>query len=307
MPNVIFKDFILGQKQVNMIVGYKGVQKLRPLLLRFRSKSPSFNVQKIESGKYQGQILIKFYVSKEHYNAIVEKLEEQNIRVIHDEDELRNSIHKHIAANLQEEITTKVKPGKVELPSIDVEKLDALLKHGKTEEALNHSRDIIEQGNELIEGVNSILEKATLQAIDDEKQKCIANAEYKKDCLSNIVSIASDEIIHAMPDSSLSEIAGNEAINICLDDEDFVSELIKISNDVNIHSRINLKAAIRFSEKVFEEEKSYSKELGIAVESLNLLWLNFAHEVFQKDFSELEIGSYHRLVSYVSKKREKTS
>lgn len=292
-----------------MIIDYQGVQNLRPLLLRFRSKSSSFNVKKIESGEYKGKVLIKFSVMKDHYGAIVQKLEAQKIKILHDSDDLKNNIKEHLAES-PNEVDEEYPEEEIEdikhyIPSIDVEKLDTMLKNGKTEEVFGHSKSIIEQGNELINGVNSILEKATFNVINSEKEKVKVDATHKKDCLSKIMSIAADQSIHAINDSNLSEVAGDEAINICLDDREFTSELIQICNNVNIHSRINLKAAIRFAETVFEEQDDYSKELELATESLNLLWLNFAHEVFHKDFTPIEIGSYNRLISYISSNREK--
>lgn len=292
----------MDQKQVNMIIDYKGVQKLRPLLLRFRSKSSSFNVQKIESGNYRGKILIKFFVVKEHYDTIVQKLQAQNILVVADE-ELKANFQRHLAPaeNLEDSEARKLRQ---QIPSINIEELDELLKEGKAEEVLNHSRDIIEQGNELINSVNSILGEAALNEIKNQKEKVKSDAESKLSGFKKLLSIASDETIHGIEDSKISEIAGDEAINICLEDNDLITELINISNNINLHSKVNLKAAIRFSEKVFGDDGDFSKELEIAVDSLNLLWLNFAREVFQKDFSEIELGSFNRLVSYISKKRE---
>lgn len=293
----------MDQKQINIIVDYHNIQALRPLLIKFRSKSSTFNIQKIEQGKYKGEILISFNVLSEHYDLIVERLKLKKINVIVDE-EYDAIFEEGTIKNNHEAINSEGNNNKLKLqPNVDFDELDMMLSKGLANDVLHYSKEIIEYGNSLIATVHNVLEGAAQNAIINEKKKIAENSANKKESLIKIIKIASDETIHSIEESDISKIAGEEAVNICAEDIELIDELLNLCSDSKIHSKINLLAAIRFSEKVFEKDAASSCVLDRAVESLDIVWLDFAYQVFGKSFSDMENEHYKKLVDYVSAKR----
>jgi len=117
--------------------------------------------------------------------------------------------------------------------------------------------------------------------------------------IKNLLSIASDNSLKNHNCQELMLQAANVAFELCGKNSDVITTLIKISNQKNSNTIINLKAAAKFAEIALSDEKKYNTQIKYAIRELNIRWLMNIVEPFRDKLSDEENMLIDKLIDHI--------
>jgi hypothetical protein len=117
--------------------------------------------------------------------------------------------------------------------------------------------------------------------------------------IKNLLSIASDNNLKYHNCQELMLQAANVAFELCGKNSDVITTLIKISNQKNSNTIINLKAAAKFAEIALSDEKKYNTQIKFAIRELNIRWLMNIVEPFRDKLSDEENMLIDKLIDHI--------
>jgi hypothetical protein len=218
-----------------------------------------------------------------HFNLVVEILSVNGYTVQSNDKSVKDVIH-NVKERYQEEL-------KQYAATIDIRK-------SVNKELLKISKDIT-YSPETVKSAHNNISRAVTNAIF----KNIENVSKFKisvdEGIKNLLTIASDNNLKYHNCQELMLQAANVAFELCGKNSDVITTLIKISNQKNSNSIINLKAAAKFAEIALSDEKKYSTQIKFAIRELNIRWLMNIVEPFRDKLSDDENMLIDKLIDHI--------
>jgi len=233
-----------------------------------------------------------------HFNLVVEILSVNGYTVQSNDKSVKDVIH-NVKERYQEEL-------KQYAATIDIRKsvnktypnLEKAINAGDYTELLKISKDIT-YSPETVKSAHNNISRAVTNAIF----KNIENVSKFKisvdEGIKNLLTIASDNNLKYHNCQELMLQAANVAFELCGKNSDVITTLIKISNQKNSNSIINLKAAAKFAEIALSDEKKYSTQIKFAIRELNIRWLMNIVEPFRDKLSDDENMLIDKLIDHI--------
>lgn len=128
-------------------------------------------------------------------------------------------------------------------------------------------------------------------------------AKYKistDEAIKSLLVIATDNDLKILKQHELMLQAANVAFEICMKNNDAVTNLIKISNLKSVDTLVNLKAAAKFSEIALSNPEKYKEQIRVATKELNIRWLKNLIDPFRDKLTDEENEHIDKLIDYIS-------
>lgn len=176
--------------------------------------------------------------------------------------------------------------------------LDKLITEGNYQELAKVAKDVT-YSPETIQKARSGLSRAVTNTII----KTIENVSRYKISIDKgieiLLEIATDNDLKFLKQHELMLQAANVAFELCLKNNDSITNLIRISNLKNVDVIINLKAAAKFSEIALADEEKYQNQIKQATKELNIRWLTNLIEPFRDKLSDEENQNIDKLIEHI--------
>lgn len=117
--------------------------------------------------------------------------------------------------------------------------------------------------------------------------------------IEKLLDIATDNDLKFLKQHELMLQAANVAFELCLKNNESITNLIRISNLKNVDIIINLKAAAKFSEIALADEEKYQNQIKQATKELNIRWLTNLIEPFRDKLSDEENQNIDKLIEHI--------
>ena len=233
-----------------------------------------------------------------HFNLVVEILS-INGYIVQSNDKSVKDVINNVKERYQEEL-------KQYAATIDIKKavnktypsFEKAVNAGEYAELLKISKDVT-YSPETVSKAHNNISRAVTNAIF----KNIENvSKYKitvDEGIKNLLTIASDNSLKYHNCQELMLQAANVAFELCGKNSDVITTLIKISNQKNSNTIINLKAAAKFAEIALSDEKKYNVQIKFAIRELNIRWLKNIVEPFRDKLSSEENMLIDKLIDHI--------
>ena len=292
---------------ISIKIEEKKLDNIRDLIKKIRNKFPDMFVGTLKYGTIGDDILISFKIDGNHYNTMIEKLSINNVKILTIDDKTKKIME--AAKQKVPEITATKHKGWEDLKGEKASDADGglksihtLMKDGEYEELIRISRDI-SHGQHTVESAKNNIGNAVINAIQIAYDQGLLKKYLAQESINRLVKIASDTNLKSLQKIDLIKRAGMTAINLAANYKDFVEELIKLCNNATLHNIINIHAASKFAQIVFQDPEKWEEELDFAVKNVNTRWLSIAYDVVQDDMNQKEIDAFNQLIDYVKEKR----
>jgi hypothetical protein len=233
-----------------------------------------------------------------HFNLVLEILS-TNGYLVQSNDKIVKDVIENVKERYQEELRQYA-------ATIDIKKavnktypnLEKAVNAGDYTDLLKILKDVTYSPDTVKKAHNNI-SRAVTNAIF----KNIENvSKYKisvDEGIKNLLSIASDNSLKNHNCQELMLQAANVAFELCGKNSDVITTLIKISNQKNSNTIINLKAAAKFAEIALSDEKKYNTQIKYAIRELNIRWLMNIVEPFRDKLSDEENMLIDKLIDHI--------
>lgn len=129
-------------------------------------------------------------------------------------------------------------------------------------------------------------------------ERGINSASYVDTSIQKLKEIICNPEIKAITSEDLVDLAGRALISLC--SEASKEELINTINLPNVGQRLNVMAAIKLAELIFEKESGVDEELQkMAVERINRRFLMTSYDVMEPAISELNKSRFNLLMNTI--------
>ncbi|MFZ5947827.1 MAG: hypothetical protein ACOYU5_07640 [Stygiobacter sp.] len=176
--------------------------------------------------------------------------------------------------------------------------LDKLMTEGNYQELARVAKDVT-YSPETIQKARAGLSRAVTNTII----KTIENvSKYRISVdkgIEKLLDIATDNDLKFLKQHELMLQAANVAFELCLKNNESITNLIRISNLKNVDIIINLKAAAKFSEIALADEEKYQNQIKQATKELNIRWLTNLIEPFRDKLSDEENQNIDKLIEHI--------
>lgn len=176
--------------------------------------------------------------------------------------------------------------------------LDKLIIEGNYQELARIAKDVT-YSPETIQKARAGLSRAVTNTII----KTIENvSKYRISVdkgIEKLLDIATDNDLKFLKQHELMLQAANVAFELCLKNNESITNLIRISNLKNVDIIINLKAAAKFSEIALADEEKYQNQIKQATKELNIRWLTNLVEPFRDKLSDEENQNIDKLIEHI--------
>jgi len=236
--------------------------------------------------------------SLSHFNLVVEILSTNGYLVQSNDQIVKDIIH-NVKDRYQEELRQYASTIEIK-KTVDktYPNLEKVINAGEYIELLKILKDVTYSPSTIKSAHNNI-SRAVTNAIF----KNIENvSKYKisvDEGIKNLLSIASDNSLKNHNCQELMMQAANVAFELCGKNSDVINTLVKISNQKNSNTMINLKAAAKFAEVALSDEKKYNSQIKFAIRELNIRWLMNIVEPFRDKLSDDENMLIDKLINHI--------
>jgi len=135
------------------------------------------------------------------------------------------------------------------------------------------------------------------------KRKGMNNSAYVDTAIQNLSEVVADEEIKAITSENFINIA-SEAI-LTLSSEINPESLIDVINLPNVSQKLNVMAAIKLSELIFDNNPLDQNLLALAAKQINKRYLLLSYDVMEPIISEINKIKFNRLIDYINAQRKK--
>ena len=297
----------MNLKEITLVIGENEEPALKSILDLFKKKFSSFELTKYSKGSLGDESIITFKVNKQFYATLVQKLAYNDLRLFRKDEEAKEIVdeiirQKRKAVVLPSSGWDAVRSKK---KSISQEQLEEFAVDGNYNEILNVVKDPVNHPAEIVNLAKKLLSDSIAISINRTYSDAIERKKEPQKQLKELLKIASDKKIKNAGKLKELKEAGFYAIELCLSETDLFPKLIDIANNSNLRSVINIKAAIEFADRIFNDQDRFADEIKLAVKKLNTRWLNIAIETAIKDFSGKEIERFNKLIRFIDEQRNK--
>jgi hypothetical protein len=133
--------------------------------------------------------------------------------------------------------------------------------------------------------------------ININKQKGIDNKSYIDTAILKLSEIVCDKDIKAITTDDFINIACNAILSLCSDINP--ESLINVINLPNVSQRLNVLAAIKLSELIFNNEVKDEKLLMLGAKKINRRYLLQSYDVMEAVISEINKSNFNRLIDAI--------
>jgi len=134
------------------------------------------------------------------------------------------------------------------------------------------------------------------------KRKGMNNSAYVDTAIQNLSEVVADEEIKAITSENFINIA-SEAI-LTLSSEINPESLIDVINLPNVSQKLNVMAAIKLSELIFDNNPLDQNLLALAAKQINKRYLLLSYDVMEPIISEINKIKFNRLIDYITAQRK---
>ncbi|MBU1099664.1 MAG: hypothetical protein KKA84_04595 [Bacteroidetes bacterium] len=287
----------------------KEVDKIKELLKKLKDHNPNMVMSALRYGELGGELLVSFNIDHGHHELVLSKLMLNSMDVWpHDNDtkELMDKIKKTqvtgmASLNRGSGWDDLRKKNADEAPEETGQRLEKLVQAGKYEEVIKLAKDF--RNKAIADLAKERLPDAVSIAVDRLAALALTKKYEADKVIKTLLSIGSDQTINSLGKPELSEKAGMAAISICDNYKDFTWDLMKIITDNKQSKVVNLRAAARFSAKIFEDPETYNVELENAAKNVNVRWLQINYDVVEHILSSDEKAHIDKLIDFVRGRR----
>lgn len=292
------------QKSVIIRIEKSEIPILKMQIKKLQDKILDLNVGFIRVGKLGDNYVVSFSVAAKYYDIIIKELEELGGESMLNEkkpiDKNQTSVLKTNFDKLTISPSTKPEKKVSNNPEITLENA---IQNGDYEKVLQIARNV-RAGYMLMKKAKDSIDKAVHNAILININNATKSKYKVVESITALTKISSDKNLRALNKIDLMLSAGLAAIKICGSDNDTVENLITIINNNAVPNIIVAKAASKFSEIVFGNEKKYTDDLLYAAKNLNVRWLKISLDIISYKLSEKEKGYIDNLISYIESTRK---
>jgi len=133
--------------------------------------------------------------------------------------------------------------------------------------------------------------------ININKQKGIDNKSYIDTAILKLSEVVCDKDIKAITTDDFINIACNAILSLCSDINP--ESLIDVINLPNVSQRLNVMAAIKLSELIFNNEVNDEKLISLAAKKINRRYLLQSFDVMETVISDVNKSSFNRLIDTI--------
>jgi len=258
---------------------------------------PSVEMSPLSYGQHGNDIIANFDIDDGHFAMMVEKLYSANLNVLPTNDKVSQVLEFLYGKYGKKTFSKTALPqGSVSAPTQEI--IDDCRNNGRYEDLIKIiklvSIDPILKNN----AKNSIPE-AVKKNIDQNYNSVFINKHAIPSSIAALIKICSDVNLKTLNLQPLQKEAGLSAIAICENYLEYLDELIKISNNNQIPSVINVKAAVKFWEIVSKNIEKYPADTAAALKSTNFRFLENAFDIAQSEFSDTEKSYFDSFKNYI--------
>lgn len=288
--------------------GKKEVDRIKELLKKLKDHNPTMVMSALRYGELGGELLVSFNIDLGHQEMVISKLMLNNMNVWPHDQKTKDLMAKIKKTQVSGTASLKGsgwgdlrKKNTEEAPEEVAHRLDRLVQAGKYEEVIKLAKDF--RNKSTAELAKERLPDAIGIAVDKLAALALTKKYEADKCIKALLTIGSDQTVNSIGKPELSEKAGMAAIDICNNYKDFTWDMMKIITDNKQSKVVNLRAAAKFSEKIFEDPETYNIELENAAKNVNVRWLQINYDVVAHILTDLERSHIDKLIDFVRQRR----
>ena len=133
------------------------------------------------------------------------------------------------------------------------------------------------------------------------KRKGMNNSNYVDTAIQKLSEVVADEDIKSLTLEDFINSASNAILALC--SEINPESLINVINLPNVSQKLNVMAAIKLSEIIFENGPQDQNLLALAVKQINRRYLMLSYDVMEPVISEINRSKFNRLIDSITKLR----
>ncbi len=287
----------------------KEAEKIKELLKSLKDHNPTMVVNHFRFGELGGELLVSFNINNEFHEMVLSKLLLNKMNIwSHD------PVTKKLLAKINDTMIkgtsfqNKVdgwneirKQGNEETPEQATVRIEKLVQAGRYEEIMKLSKDF--RNKAIADIAKERLAEAAGIAIDRMAALALTKKYEADNVIKELLALGGDQSLLNMGRSDITEKAGQAAIDICANYNDFTWDMLKIITDSKLSKVINLRAAAKFSTKVFEDPETFNVEIENAVKNINTKWLDLNMQSVEHLLTAGEVRHINELISYIKSRR----
>ena len=285
----------------------KEAEKIKELVNKLKAHHPTMVVSHLRYGELGGELLVSFNINTEHHEMVLSKLILNSMNVW---------AHDSVTKNLITKINDKMIKGtgsqnkgsgwddlrkQADSSEDSSARIEKLVQAGKYEELLKISKDF--RNKTAADLAKERLPDCVGIAVDRMAALALTKKYEADKVIKQLLEIGGDQTLANMGRSDITEKAGQAAIDVCANYKDFTWDMIKIISDNKQSKVINLRAAAKFSRKIFEDPETYNVEIENAVKNINIRWLQINMDVVHSSLTPDEIHHVDELINYIKNRR----
>ena len=291
-------------KHVVLKISYEKFKTLKTIIKELKDLSPKLAISPIKQGMLGDDVMASFTVDDEHYQQILDKLKEEDIKLFGNDSKsekkqipLGDNANISVGSNIAFE--TKVILNNDKPASI----LDLAIKNGDYDKVIHLSKDY-RNGYEVLKKAKDNVDIAINNSIDIAYHKAIRNKFEVSDCLAHLIKIASDKDLKNLNKNDQIKTAGLKAVELCSIYKEYIHVLLQICNNNIIPHIVCMKAALKLAFILSAEDEKSEENINYAVRYLNLRWLDIVFNTVNMEISEKEKETFRALVSSLKKRSD---
>ena len=293
----------------------KVIAKLKPdEVAKFKSVLKVMKYTKagfvVENLVYKNKVFlveVSFEVNSESYNAIVEKLSLNQIK-LEIKDEESSKIIEGVNQELQRGKNKNVFMGWTgateKKENTKDYSFEGISNDGNYEELIRITRDVSATKEEVAMAASKI-DYAINNALKKAYEPALQDQFYAEGGIRRLLQIAGDPNLTLINKNDFKLKAGLQAINLSVKHKDFNSSLITIANNSKVDNYISVTAAVRLAGILVNNTFLDKKLVDPTVKDLNIKWLTSILGGVKHKFAEKELKDFESMVKYIKKNRVK--
>jgi len=282
----------MALQRIVLTINKKSAIDVKNILYKFTSTIPQINITKLIN---EEEVEIEFKVPFEISEPLLKKFIRLNLNIKPIDSHTKNILFQS-ANELKDSFSS---PGFV-LP----DNPDVKVNSQKFKEMSEFVKKFLGNKVKITDDNRLLIKNSLTMYIDKLRKDAYFNKSKSYDNINELLRIAKDKKLKSSSLIDIAKNAGLTAIALSAERPQNVGELINICNNRNVHCSVNAKAAAKFGEIVFKDEKLYETDILIAVKKLNTRWLTTILDATEKDLTSDEITNFKKLKSFIEGKRK---
>lgn len=289
-------------KKVIVKIDVEDIPGIKIQLKRLQENTPDLKLNSIRIGRLGDDVVLSFNINANYYGSVMERLETVGAVSILKEggqSEDRKSSVRSSTVKGNRSAAVRERSPHAKDPS---ESLDKMISEGDYEKVIQVSRNI-KNGFDTMKKAKENIDQAVLRAVQSSYGKALKNKVYLDESITELIKIGTNKELRILNKIDLMTDAGMKAVDLCVGSFENVSDLVTIANNNFIPNIVAIKAAVKFSEIIFNDAEKYKEEYQYAIKHLNTRWLLIARDIVVNKLTEKEKSLLKKLVDFIDKAR----